>query len=147
MIVCSSGIATTVHDDLGTYVRTVTVPPNGFQKSFSGASRWWMRLTISKILLLDIDSSSQKIFQTLKRRGEKVVIVCSSGIATTIHDDLGTYVRTVTVPPNGFQKSFSGASRWWMRLTISKILLLDIDSSSQIMLEATFTLFSNQAVR
>ena len=81
-----------------------------------------------------------KIFQTLKRRGEKVVIVCSSGIATTVHDDLGTYVRTVTVPPNGFQKSFSGASRWWMRLTISKILLLDIDSSSQIMLEATFTL-------
>ena len=28
-----------------------------------------------------------KIFQTLKRRGEKVVIVCSSGIATTVHHD------------------------------------------------------------
>ena len=52
-----------------------------------------------------------KIFQTLKKRGEKVVIVCSSGIATTVHDDLGTYVRTVTVPPNGFQKSFSGPGK------------------------------------
>ena len=30
----------------------------------------------------------EKIFQTLKRRGEKVVIVCSSGIATTVHDEL-----------------------------------------------------------
>lgn len=36
-----------------------------------------------------------EIYQALKRRGEKIAIVCSSGIATTVHDGLGTYVRTV----------------------------------------------------
>ena len=31
------------------------------------------------------------VFRLLKKRGEKPVIVCSSGIARSVHDDLSSY--------------------------------------------------------
>ena len=36
-----------------------------------------------------------EVFKVLKRRGEKPAIVCSSGIATSVHDDLSSYASTV----------------------------------------------------
>ena len=36
-----------------------------------------------------------EIFRSLERNGENVSIICSSGIATTVYDDIDTYVKTV----------------------------------------------------